>query len=398
MTLYHYVYPGLLDSLKPNLDHTISMLKIYSDKYGLYPFINEKYGHAQFNRGGAMEHQTCSSMGVFTEGVIAHELSHQWFGDKITCRDWHHIWLNEGFATYSECIYTEAAYGKTAFNSIVADKMFDAQKAKGTIYVQDITSIGEIFNGFRSYAKGGMVLHMLRGVVGDSVFFNILKTYLSDTNFAYKTAVTEDFQGVSERVSGKQLGYFFSEWIYGQNYPEYNISYTYNQKANSDYSVTVSLNQKLNTYPSFFTMPVDIMIKTTAGDTLFNVWNNQQSQNYTFTVKQQPVTVTFDPYNKILKDKRGDEPVEQVSYKLEQNYPNPFNPETNIIYEILKLEDVKIFVFDITGRKMTTLVNQKQMPGRYSVKFSGINLSSGIYFYKIIAGDFNDSKKMVLIR
>ena len=93
-------------------------------------FINEKYGHAEFDWGGAMEHQTCTSMGSFGPGIISHELAHQWYGDMITCKDWHHIWLNEGFATYSEAVYIEAKSGKAAYNSQIANEMTYARHAR----------------------------------------------------------------------------------------------------------------------------------------------------------------------------------------------------------------------------------------------------------------------------
>jgi len=131
MTLYHYIYPENLNSNTIiQLDRTVDMLEIFSDQFGIYPFMDEKYGHAQFGWGGGMEHQTISSMGSFGEGLVAHELGHQWFGDKITCKDWHHIWLNEGFATYSEAVFYEFAYGKSYYDSQMAGEMNYAKKCR----------------------------------------------------------------------------------------------------------------------------------------------------------------------------------------------------------------------------------------------------------------------------
>jgi len=398
MPVLHFIYPEDIDSLKPLLDKTIDMLRIFSLRFGMYPFINEKYGHAQTGMGGAMEHQTATSIGVFNEYIIAHELGHQWFGDKITCRDWHNIWLNEGFATYSECVYVEDTYGKNAYNNIINDKMFFAKKAAGSIYVQDITSVNNIFDGNRSYAKGGIVLHMLRGVVGDSAFFNILRSYAADTGLAYGTAVTEDFRKVAENISGIQLGYFFDEWIYGQNYPVYRINWNYEQIGNEIYSVAVTVNQKQNTNPAFFSMPVDIKIKTSYGDTTFYVFNNSLSQTFSFDVKGKPVLIIFDPENKILKDKNGDDPIEIVTYKLNQNYPNPFNPKTTISYEIAGNVHVKITIYDLLGRQCAVLINEKQKAGKYDLSFDGKRFASGVYIYKINAGDYQDARRMVLVK
>jgi len=186
MPIDHFMYPASLDLNIDQLNKTPGMIEIYSNRFGEYPFINEKYGHAQYSSGGGMEHQTVSSMtvypttGKFSDGLIAHELAHMWYGDAITCEDWHHIWLNEGFATYGEGVIMEAWYGKTGYDSYIANEMVSAKSAVGSIWVQDISSVNQIFNGARSYSKGGVVLHMLRGIVGDSVFFNILKTYTAD--------------------------------------------------------------------------------------------------------------------------------------------------------------------------------------------------------------------------
>jgi aminopeptidase N len=398
MPVMHYMYPEEIESLKPTLDKTIGMLKLFSDKFGIYPFIREKYGHSQTGISGAMEHQTATSIGVVDEYIIAHELAHQWFGDKITCRDWHNIWLNEGFATYSECIYAENTYGKTTFDQFVSSKMNDAKKAIGTIYVEDISSVSNIFDSRRTYAKGGMVLHMLRGIVGDTTFYNILKTYSSDSVLAYSTAVTDDFKSIAEKVYGIQLNYFFNEWINGENYPVYYISWVYNQKENDVYNVTMELNQKENSNPKFFTMPIELKVNTSNGDTILHFFNNALKQVFNFDVNGFPKLLTLDPGNKILKDKYGDYPIVIVGYNLEQNYPNPFNPNTNIKYEIAGYVDVKIVVYDALGRQMLILVDEKQKPGKYSIIFDSKNFASGVYFYKINAGSYSSTRKMILLR
>lgn len=398
LEIVHYVYPEMFSGLKEQLDKTPGMMDLFTKKFGEYPFIREKYGHAQANISGAMEHQTITTIGVFTDGVIAHELAHQWFGDKITCRDWHHIWLNEGFATYSEGIYIENMFGYQSYKDFIRLKMSDARKATGTLYVQNIDLISEIFNGFRSYSKGAVVLHMLRGVVGDSVFFRILRNYSNDTALSYGVAVTEDFRRICEYESGTDLDYFFSQWIYGENYPEYIIEWSYEKWNENQYNVPVRVIQKVNTNPAFFVMPVEIQIKTDLSDTVFRIFNDSLIQRYNLKVKGKPVSLKFDPENKILKNKTGDDIYEQISYRLYQNYPNPFNPKTTIEYEIYNYDDVKLTIYDIRGREILTLVSEKQRPGFYKTEFIPQNLSSGVYFYRIISGDFTDTKKLVYIK
>ena len=398
MVINHYLYPGVLGSVLNEIEKTPEMLDFFSNRYSQYPFIQEKYGHAQFNWGGGMEHQTISSMGVFNQGIIAHELAHQWFGDKVTCRNFNNIWLNEGFATYSEALFAEYFNGKEAFDDMIRSRMISAKKAVGSLYLQNTDNISEIFNSNRTYSKGAMVVHMLRGITGDSVFFNILKSYINDPALAYNTAITEDLQRVAESVSGKNLNYFFQEWIYGENYPVYEISWNKNKNNLSAYDVRVNISQKLNTNPPYFTMPVDIKISMNNGDTTFTVFNNAQVQEFSLTVPSEPKFITFDPENKILKDKKGDDPIEPIDFKLLQNYPNPFNPETKITYMIKEYSDVSLIVYDLLGRVIAKLVNQKQYPGTYNLTFSSTNLASGVYIYKLVSGDLSDSKKMVFIR
>jgi len=407
MPVVHYIYPSRLNNVKRYLDKTVNMIQIFSEKFGQYPFIKEKYGHAEFNWSGGMEHQTCTSIGAFDDYIVAHELAHQWFGDKITCKDWHHIWLNEGFATYSEGIYREAAEGEDSFNAFVVETYSSAKSAKGTIYVQNVSSDDAIFDYARSYSKGGAVLHMLRGVVGDSVFFNILKTYASEPSLIYSVATTEDFQAIAERVCGYSLDYFFKEWIYASGYPKYSISWT-GSAAENGYS-DINLNISQSQSGTFFTMPVTVRVISSEGDTTSVVlFNDTQNQEFNFSVKGTPKTLKIDPDNYILKTLTITdvyEPVGEVSsFKLEQNYPNPFNPETKIKFRVSSGTSgnsyipVKLKVFDAIGNEVTILVNKELDPGEYEVLFNASELASGVYIYKITAGDYSQSRKMVLMK
>lgn len=404
MPVLNYIYPENLEKLKPQLDKTNYMLELFSQKFGLYPFINEKYGHAEFGRNAGMENQTISSMGAFFDDIIAHELTHQWFGDKITCMDWQNIWLNEGFATYGEAIYNESAFGQAAYNEFIKFKMTDSKTAHGSIYVQDVNSINQIFSGNRSYAKGCVVLHMLRGVVGDSVFFNILKSYATNPEISYKNAVTEDFKLVAESIYGSSLNYFFDEWIYGENYPKYNVGWTSVPLNQTQYKVTINITQDVNINPAYFTMPVQINIITQAGDSLVTVFNNSQSQNFEFIVNSKPLNFKFDPDNLILKDVRGEDII-PVRYSLSQNYPNPFNPDTKISYELGKPSNVTITIYNILGQLIGTYKSEFQREGSYTVNVNLNGFASGAYFYILEARDtdnidlyFSEAKEMMYVK
>ncbi len=407
--IVHYVYPEKNDATrKAAVAKTINIMKIYSEKFGDYPFLKEKYGHAEFAWGGGMEHQTVTSMGTYamnSENTIAHELGHQWFGDKVTCKDWQNIWLNEGFASYTECIYREGAYGISDFNSYVNSFMSQAKTAKGSIYVQDISSESEIFNGARSYKKGAVVLHMLRGIVGDEKFFQILKEYLTEPGLAYNVAATEDFQKVAERVYGESLDYFFKEWIYGENYPKYSIEKIYIKNNDGTYLLNFKLKQNTNTNPAHFKMPFELWIRVKDVVIVRKYFNDQPEQGWLIPLgRELPDEVIFDPDNWILKDvianTDADDENVPTTFSLSQNYPNPFNPETTIEYSLPKADFVTLKVYDILGQEKITLVNEIQQAGIHNCKLRIENgeLTSGTYFYTLKAGEFSETKKMVILK
>ncbi len=407
MPIVFYIYPEDFNNAKPYLDKVANMIAIFSNFYGPYPFLKEKYGEAEFGWSGGMEHQTITSLGGFDDDLEAHELAHQWYGDKITCADWQDIWLNEGFATFSEAVYFGATSGTDAYNLMMTSFMNDAKNAVGSVYVQNISNVNSIFDYNRSYAKGAVVLHMLKGIMGDSLFFQLMKTYASDPKVAYGAATTANFEADAEKVYGSSLSYFFNEWIYGENYPHYSVSWNYNFIGNNIYSVNLNLSQTTNTNPAFFIMPIKIQVKTSAGDTIVTILNNQQNQLISFNVKGKPNYINFDPNNLILKDISIIDSVDLTkpqTFTLYQNYPNPFNPSTTINYSIpvnsKGFIQVKLIVYDELGNIVARLVDKAEPAGTYSVKFPPGNkhLASGVYYYQIIAGDYIQTKNMILLK
>jgi aminopeptidase N len=299
----NYVLPEDLASAQANLPYVVTELQTYSNLFGLYPFADEKYGHSEFGWGGGMEHQTMTSVGGFGEWLTAHELAHQWFGDMITCRTWPDIWLNEGFATYCEVLYMGQKYGTGQYWAEMNGNMNSAKSAVGSIYVQDTSNVGSLFDGSLVYDKGAVVLHMLRHVLGDSLFFASMKAYAGNPSLRFNTASTGDFRSVCESVSGKNLAYFFNEWIFGQKYPKYSIGWSATPAGPSSYTVTAAISQTTGTStPVFFTMPMDLKVVSGGWDTTVTVFNDSVQQTFTFTVSHNPSSVQLDPDGWILKD------------------------------------------------------------------------------------------------
>ncbi|MCU0645182.1 MAG: M1 family metallopeptidase, partial [bacterium] len=295
MEVRFYVYSDQVNLVRAPYAKVVDMIKIYADIYGEYPFIREKYGHAQFEGGANMEHQTLSSMVSRNETTIAHELSHQWWGDYITCENFHEIWLNEGFAVYSEALYLERYYGKDEFwQEVESNKYFGG----GTIYVYDLSSISSIFNYDRTYRKASWILHMLRHVVGDENFFKILKDYYNESHLSYGTATTDDFRAVCERVSGINLEKYFYQWLYEEYFPTYTYAWSAKQNG-SNYDIQLQIDQMQQNHT--FWMPIDVSITTAAGDTTIVVWDSLQTQKFNLTVASEPLRVELDKYNWILK-------------------------------------------------------------------------------------------------
>lgn len=398
MLISNYLYPeNLIDATKKQLDVTLVCLDLFSKKYGQYPFIKEKYGHAQCGFGGGMEHQTCSSMGSFGATLIAHELAHQWFGDKITTKNWENIWLNEGFATFSEAVYLEAIGGKTSYNANINSIMNGAKRATGTLFVQDISNVSQIFNTNRTYNKGGVVLHMLRGILGDDTFFKVLQTYLTSKH-AYDVATTEDFQKIAEEVSGQKLDYFFKEWIYGEGYPKYSFTYGQNGK-----NLIINLKQDKTTNPEYFTMPVDFKITTSTGEKTVTLFNNQSSQQFEVPIDGNIVGVGIDPENKILKDASTGQLVNiSVTTANEDPHnfgltlsPNPADNQLIVKYYLEKQSDVQIWLFDLNGRKIKS-ISERQNEGQQTEIFSLTELQSAKYFIRLEINDKSFTKQFYI--
>lgn len=377
MDVLNYLYPEVAGDirLQPLLESTLDMLSVFSKSYGEYPFIKEKYGHAMFGFGGGMEHQTVSSMGGFSTGLIAHELAHQWFGDKVTCKTWRDIWVNEGFAEFSALYYYEKAYGKTEYNARVASHMLGAKKTVGTVAIENTNSVNAIFDFAKTYQKGSIILHMLRGVMGDELFFKSLKEYQT-TEFAYDAATIEDFKGIAERVSGIKLDYFFDQWLFGTGYPSYNFSW----RQSSTNTLLLNVKHQGVGTTSLFTMPMEVLISFEDGSSRSEkVFVNENDITFQFdNVSSKIKSVNLDPNNLILKNLMEVEfngPLSLEEFSQISVYPNPA-----IDFISVSNSELSATVFDITGRRLN---DEQKTSKSINVKY----LPSGRYFIHLKDGD-----------
>ena len=391
------------------------MATYYSSLFGEHPF--EKNGFATLNSSftsGGMENQTLTSLcaDCWDETTVSHEFSHQWFGDMITCGTWADLWLNEGFATYIESLWLEHYYSTTKYKSDLASKAsyYLSNNPGFAIYNPDwaITTpdINTLFDVAITYDKGGCVLHMLRYVLGDTVFFSALKSYAADTDFRFKNILTSDFVQKMNTVTGQDLTWFFNEWVYSANHPTYTNTYSITSVGTNSWLVKFTAKQTQSS-PSFFQMPLEIKIGfSNSTDTTIRVSNTSNGQIFSWNFSKQPTSVTFDPNSNILLKTATLSLVSDVeeisapvhSYQMEQNYPNPFNPTTRITYTLGAGEDVLIRVYDVMGHELRTLVKEHQPEGVHEIQFSGEDLPSGAYYYQIRAGSFSQTKKMMLLK
>ncbi len=300
MLLVHAVYPDMYAYSLTHYDVTPEVLTLLSNAFGQYPFDQEKYGHANFLWGGGMEHQTMTSMTGGTFGfslpVVVHEAAHQWWGDMITCESWSHIWLNEGWASYAEAVYNLEKYGWATYHSYMNGM---AYSGGGTIYISDTTDVWNIFSTI-VYDKGAWVCHMLRGVLGDSLFNLGVNAYYNSP-YQHGAATTEEFRDVFEQATGVELDWFFEDWIYGTYRPDYALSYWEEPADSTGYDIYVHVRQKQTTNPHVFRMPLDLYFQYASGGDSSMILADIRDKTARYNNPEPSTTVKLDPSKWVLK-------------------------------------------------------------------------------------------------
>jgi aminopeptidase N len=385
----------------------------YSQNFIEHPF--DKNGFATLNEDfawGGMENQTLTSLcpNCWGESLVAHEFAHQWFGDMITCSTWADIWLNEGFATWAEAYWLESYAGYIAYkNDINSDASSYLGSNPGWAISNPEWAVttppsNTLFNYAITYAKGACVLHQLRYVLGDSLFFQTIKTYCADTNLKFKSATIPDFVAKVNEVAGADYNWFFDEWIYQPNHPVYQNSYNFQDLGNGEWKVNFFINQ-VQTNAPFFKMPVEVLVRfTDSSDTTFRIMNDMNAQLFSWTFTKQPFVFKFDPDKQIVL-KTGttlvgmqEETLQNTRANLSQNSPNPAGNYTKIKYEIEAQSYVQLEITDMLGVVLMKPVDKLQQAGRYETTIDCSGLAAGNYLYKLSAGNNRQVKKMVIIK
>ena len=295
--MQNFLYPDstMYKSQKMLIDCTKLEMNLLREKYGEYPFAVEKYGNCISPIGGGMEHQTLTTQVNFSFHLSIHEMGHSWFGDHVTCKYWNDIWVNEGFATYSQYLGVENFADKATADAFMAGmQSVVMRKPDGSVYVpeDEIENRDRIFSGRLSYYKGAAIIHMIRYLLADDdLFFRVLQEY--QKRFAFQSATGEDFKAVLEDVSGQDFDAFFNLWYYGEGFPVYDFEW--NQYANNQLSI-LALQESSTPKSAFFDMKYRLKVYFTDGsDTTFQIHQQQQEQSILLALTKQVKAVIPNP-------------------------------------------------------------------------------------------------------
>lgn len=359
------------------------MMAYFQSIFGPYPF--DKYGMVAVDpfvvRG--MEHQSMTTIVLAwltgdraNEPGFAHELAHQWFGDELTPHAWSDIWLNEGFATYGELMYRQHAHGDSAFRAAL-------RQGRALYFGEDATARYPIFDpprdlnghdylfGLAVYYKGAWVLHMLRSMLGDAAYTQILQTYVQ--RHAYGSVSTPDFQQVCEEVSGESLQWFFDQWVYQAGYPQLQTVALGSQHDDGSVWINVGITQAQTNAP-LFRLPMAVRVTTPLGDTTVTQTITGVTASYYFPVRAWPTSIVLDPDFTLLFQQPAVTAIEALPEKglaLSPPRPSPWSDFVDITVTVGQAADVAVTVHDARGRLVRELCHGAMSAGGRVVRWDG---------------------------
>lgn len=355
--IQNYIYdnPATLTNFLADINQTKDFMEGFAGLFGTYPFENEKYGHCMAPFGGGMEHQTMTTQGNFNFTLTAHELAHQWFGNKVTCGSWKDIWVNEGFASYAEYLAYELINPNQArphMNSFHDQAM---SEPGGSIYVDDTSNVGRIFSSRLSYKKGAALVHMIRYLVNDdAVFFQGIRDYLA--TYAYATAYGTDFKSSMENTSGISLTNLFDDYYFGEGYPTFSLRY----KKSSNGRVYLKLLQtaSMPSVTPLFRIPVEIKLLSAGGDTTIKMTSDAPEVLFDFEYSRNVSTAQIDPNQWILN--QSGSVLQDNTLSIENEWENQSasifpNPATDIVQLKNFTIGEPVSIYEASGKLVQTI-------------------------------------------
>lgn len=391
--IQNYIYdsPGCLNYYKTGIDKTSLFLELFCDLFAVYPFDGEKYGHCLAGLSGGMEHQTMTTIGNFSFSLVAHELGHMWFGNNVTCSNWSDIWINEGFATYTDYLATEMIAGGIYPQKWKSNAhKFIMSETGGSVYVPEeevaYDNVDRIFDSRLSYWKGAIIIHMIRfELQNDSIFFQVLQNFQSE--FKDLTASASDFLNVLNETSGKDFTMFFDQWYYGEGYPKYSYNWIH---KNDTFKLISSQSASMPEITPFFAMHFPVKIFFNSEDDTTVIFHQTETENiFNVPIAGKIDSVKIDPELWVLKSIESINNLHPTKKLFEFFvHPNPF--KNTLYFEHEETDPVEVTLFDLQGRNLfqTTLIQP----------FNTLNMSmlkSGIFLLSIKTFDKQTVVKLI---
>ncbi len=384
LPVMNFIYPGSSPVFKQERLDAMPVLQWCDTLLGPYPFHLEKYGHAQSPFGGGMEHQTISFMGSFNIELIAHELAHHYFGNMITCRSWQEIFMNEGFASFLGGYYftrTQDGVWWPRWLDVKRKQVFS--EPNGSVFVRDTSDFRSIFNSRLTYAKGGLILQMLRYTMGDKAFFDALRSILADEQLRYGFGGIPNIIKHFSAAYGSDLGWYFDQWYYGEGHPTLHVQARYG----ADY-IKIHLQQEPS-HPSvpFFRGKLPFKLRFPERDTTIHLWMDYAEQSYHLPIEQayQIRDIEFDPEMEVLFAPGSINLAEDPDFAKRKTtivYPNPAYTEIKVDIHPKQEAMKSWYLYDTKGQLMWNMDSSTDFM-RIPVK----NLPSGMYWLTIIEAE-----------
>lgn len=381
--IQNYVYSNqyTLPYFQNDIDATADFIELFADLYGKYPFDDEKYGHCMAPIGGGMEHQTMTTQGSFDNGLTAHELAHQWWGNSVTCASWSDIWVNEGFAEYSSHLMLEYLYPADADQDMIDVHTSVMSEPDGSIWVIDSLDEGAIFDGRLTYDKGSAFIHTLRFMMNDdTLFYQALRNYLTD--FKDSIALALDVRDHLAAVTTVNFDAAFDQWYYGEGFPTYSLKWN---SVGDDLYFEVSHTTSSST-PTF-TTPLEIMFeRTNLPDTTIRVEITSNDDHFVIpdfgntgnTAKIDPNNWIINKVGTVIKDENYTSLSEEKKAPVISIYPNPSVGVFNITMDGASKKMIHVYtpkgksVYQGAFNKTTTVNLQGLSAGYYIVKIADL--------------------------